>query len=145
MSLQLSQRVQRVTLSANAAAKSRVTELREAGRDILDLTTGEPDFDTSEHIKQAAYAAIERGATKYTATPGVKALRLAIQRKLQGENRLDYALGQIVVGNGAKGIIFNAFAATLDRCLIGRRSRTACASTAACRNCWSARWNKTAS
>lgn len=114
MSLQLSQRVQRVTLSANAAAKSRVTELREAGRDILDLTTGEPDFDTSEHIKQAAYAAIERGATKYTATPGVKALRLAIQRKLQGENRLDYALGQIVVGNGAKGIIFNAFAATLD-------------------------------
>lgn len=114
MSLQLSQRVQRVTLSANAAAKSRVTELREAGRDILDLTTGEPDFDTPEHIKQAAYAAIERGATKYTATPGVKALRLAIQRKLQDENRLAYELGQIVVANGAKGIIFNAFAATLD-------------------------------
>ena len=114
MSLQLSQRVQRVTLSANAAAKSRVTELREAGRDILDLTTGEPDFDTPAHIKQATYAAIERGATKYTATPGVKALRLAIQRKLQDENRLAYALGQIVVANGAKGIIFNAFAATLD-------------------------------
>lgn len=114
MSLQLSQRVQRVTLSANAAAKSRVTELREQGRDILDLTTGEPDFDTPEHIKQAAYAAIEGGATKYTATPGVKALRLAIQQKLLDENRLDYALAQIVVGNGAKGIIFNAFAATLD-------------------------------
>jgi aspartate aminotransferase len=114
MSLQLSQRVQRVTLSANAAAKSRVTELREQGRDILDLTTGEPDFDTPEHIKKAAYAAIERGVTKYTATPGVKALRLAIQRKLQDENHLDYSLAQIVVGNGAKGIIFNAFAATLD-------------------------------
>lgn len=114
MSLQLSQRVQRVTLSANAAAKSRVTELREQGRDILDLTTGEPDFDTPEHIKQAAYAAIERGATKYTATSGVKALRLAIQGKLQVENRLDFEMAQIVVGNGAKGIIFNAFAATLD-------------------------------
>lgn len=114
MNLQLSQRVQRVTLSANAAAKSRVTELREQGRDILDLTTGEPDFDTPEHIKQAAYAAIERGATKYTATPGVKALRQAIQRKLHTENRLDYELAQIVVGNGAKGVIFNAFAATLN-------------------------------
>ena len=58
MTLRLSQRVQRVSLSANAAAKSRATELREAGRDILDLTTGEPDFDTPEHIKQAAYKAI---------------------------------------------------------------------------------------
>lgn len=114
MSLQLSKRVQRVTLSANAAAKSRVTELREQGRDILDLTTGEPDFDTPEHIKQAAYAAIEAGATKYTATPGVKALRLAIQRKLQVENALEFDLANIVVANGAKGIIFNAFAATLD-------------------------------
>lgn len=114
MSLQLSQRVRRVSLSANAAAKSRVTELREQGRDILDLTTGEPDFDTPEHIKRAACAAIQAGATKYTATPGVKALRLAIQGKLREENRLDYALAQIVVGNGAKGIIFNAFAATLD-------------------------------
>jgi len=114
MSLQLSQRVQRVTLSANAAAKSRVTELREQGREILDLTTGEPDFDTPLHIKQAAYAAIERGATKYTATPGVKALRQAIVRKLQDENRLSYQVSQVVVGNGAKGIIFNAFAATLN-------------------------------
>ena len=114
MSLRLSQRVQRVSLSANAAAKSRATELREAGRDILDLTTGEPDFDTPEHIKQAAYAAIAAGATKYTATPGVKALRVAVQRKLQEENRLDYPLASIVIANGAKQIIFNAFAATLD-------------------------------
>lgn len=114
MSLQLSQRVRRVTLSANAAAKSRVTELRESGLDILDLTTGEPDFDTPAHIKQAALAALERGETKYTATPGTRALRQAIQRKLLAENRLDFELAEIVVGNGAKGIIFNAFAATLD-------------------------------
>jgi aspartate aminotransferase len=114
MNLRLSRRVQRVSLSANAAAKSRATELREAGRDILDLTTGEPDFDTPQHIKQAAYAAIAAGATKYTPTPGVKALRLAVQRKLQRENRLDYPLADIVIANGAKQIIFNAFAATLD-------------------------------
>jgi aspartate aminotransferase len=114
MTLQLSKRVQRVSLSANAAAKSQATALREAGRDILDLTTGEPDFDTPEHIKHAAYAAIAAGATKYTPTPGVKALRVAVQRKLQRENRLEYPLESIVIANGAKQIIFNAFAATLD-------------------------------
>jgi aspartate aminotransferase len=114
MSVQLSKRVQRVSLSANAAAKSQATALRDAGIDILDLTTGEPDFDTPEHIKQAAYAAIAAGATKYTPTPGVKALREAVQRKLKEENRLEYGLPSIVIANGAKQIIFNAFAATLD-------------------------------
>ncbi|MGF6513306.1 aspartate aminotransferase [Pseudomonas sp. BT76 TE3572] len=114
MTLRLSKRVQRVSLSANAAAKSQATALRDAGRDILDLTTGEPDFDTPEHIKQAAYAAIAAGATKYTPTPGVKALRVAVQRKLKQENHLDYPLESIVIANGAKQIIFNAFAATLD-------------------------------
>lgn len=114
MTLRLSKRVQRVRLSANAAAKSRVTALREAGVDILDLTTGEPDFDTPEHIKQAACAAIAAGDTKYTATAGVRGLRDAVQRKLKRENRLDYALSCIVIANGAKQIIYNAFAATLD-------------------------------
>ncbi|HEY0289354.1 MAG TPA: aminotransferase class I/II-fold pyridoxal phosphate-dependent enzyme [Pseudomonas sp.] len=114
MTVRLSQRVQRVSLSANAAAKSRVTELREAGRDIIDMTTGEPDFDTPEHIKQAAYKAIDGGATKYTPTPGVRKLREAVQRKLKDENRLDFVLPSIVIANGAKQIIFNAFAATLD-------------------------------
>ncbi|KZN19577.1 MULTISPECIES: aminotransferase class I/II-fold pyridoxal phosphate-dependent enzyme [Pseudomonas] len=114
MNVRLSKRVQRVSLSANAAAKSQATALREAGRDILDLTIGEPDFDTPEHIKQAAYAAIAGGATKYTPTPGVKALRIAVQRKLRQENHLDYPLESIVIANGAKQIIFNAFAATLD-------------------------------
>ncbi len=114
MTVRLSKRVQKVSLSANAAAKSRATALRDGGRDVLDLTTGEPDFDTPLHIKEAAYAAIAAGATKYTATPGVLALREAVRRKLQRENRLDYALPQIVIANGAKQIIFNAFAATLD-------------------------------
>ena len=64
MTISLSDRVQRVSLSANAAAKQRTNELKRAGVDILDLTTGEPDFDTPDHIKQAAYEAIARGETK---------------------------------------------------------------------------------
>lgn len=114
MTISLSRRVRRVSLSANAAAKLKTTTLREAGRDILDLTTGEPDFDTPEHIKRAACAAIAAGATKYTPTAGVRALREAVRRKLAAENRLDYPLAGIVVANGAKQIVFNAFAATLD-------------------------------
>ncbi len=114
MPIQLSQRVQRVSMSANAAAKQRTTELKNAGVDIIDLTTGEPDFDTPEFIKQAAYAAIARGETKYTPTPGVKALRAAIQQKLATENQLTCELAEIVIANGAKQIIFNAFAATLN-------------------------------
>ena len=114
MSIHLSRRVQRVSLSPNAAAKLQATALREAGRDILDLTVGEPDFDTPEHIKQASYAAIAAGATKYTPTAGVRALREAVQRKLARENHLDYPLAGVVIANGAKQIIFNAFAATLD-------------------------------
>ncbi|UFH48129.1 aminotransferase class I/II-fold pyridoxal phosphate-dependent enzyme [Pseudomonas sp. KNUC1026] len=114
MTLKLSRRVQRVDLSPNAAAKARATELRAAGRDILDLTTGEPDFDTPEHIKAAAWAAIQAGATKYTATPGTQALREAVLAKLERENRLAYSLPEVFIGNGAKQVIFNAFAATPD-------------------------------
>lgn len=82
--------------------------------DILDLTTGEPDFDTPAHIKQAAYEAIARGETKYTPTPGIPALREAVQQKLQRENRLQFAVANILIANGAKQVIFNAFAATLN-------------------------------
>jgi aspartate aminotransferase len=114
MTLRLSQRVQRVHMSPNAAAKARANELRASGLDILDLTTGEPDFDTPTPIKEAAWAAIQAGETKYTATPGVKALREAVVAKLARENRLSYSLPEVVIANGAKQVIFNAFAATLD-------------------------------
>lgn len=114
MTISLSQRVQRVSLSANAAAKQRTNDLKKAGVDILDLTTGEPDFDTPEHIKQAAYEAIARGETKYTPTPGIRALREAVQRKLQQENRLEFGIDNLMIANGAKQVIFNAFAATLN-------------------------------
>jgi aspartate aminotransferase len=114
MTLTLSRRVQRVSLSANAAARQLTQRLQAEGVDILDLTVGEPDFDTPEHIKQAAYQAIARGETNYTPTPGTPALRQAVQRKLLRENQLAYDINQIVIANGAKQIIFNAFAATLN-------------------------------
>lgn len=114
MTIFLSQRVQRVSLSANAAAKQRTNDLKNVGVDILDLTTGEPDFDTPEHIKRAAYEAIARGETKYTATQGTRALLEAVQKKLQQQNQLQFAVENIIIANGAKQVIFNAFAATLN-------------------------------
>ncbi|EJL88469.1 aminotransferase class I/II-fold pyridoxal phosphate-dependent enzyme [Pantoea sp. GM01] len=110
----LSKRVQSVSLSANAAARQLTRQLKEQGVDILDLTTGEPDFDTPPHIRQAAVAAMEAGETRYTPTNGTTPLRNAVLAKLKRENQLDYELGQICIANGAKQIIFNAFAATLN-------------------------------
>ncbi|MDM0037595.1 aminotransferase class I/II-fold pyridoxal phosphate-dependent enzyme [Variovorax sp. J22G21] len=110
----LSRRAQRVKLSANAAASGRAAALAAQGRDVLTLTSGEPDFDTPEPIKQAAVAALARGETKYTATPGTLRLRQAISAKYRRENALDYTVSQIVVANGAKQVIFEALAATVD-------------------------------
>lgn len=110
----LSRRAQRVKLSANAAASGRAAALKAQGRDVLTLTSGEPDFDTPEPIKQAAVAALARGETKYTATPGTLRLRQAIRAKYSRENALDYPVSQIVVANGAKQVIFEALAATVD-------------------------------
>ncbi|MDO6406693.1 aminotransferase class I/II-fold pyridoxal phosphate-dependent enzyme [Pantoea phytobeneficialis] len=110
----LSKRVQSVSLSANAAARQLTRQLKEQGVDILDLTTGEPDFDTPAPIRQAAVVAMEAGETRYTPTPGTTALRKAVQQKLARENQLSYEVEQIAIANGAKQVIFNAFAATLN-------------------------------
>lgn len=112
--LRLSQRAQRVRLSAVAAASARATALRAQGRDIVTLTSGEPDFDTPDFIKQAATAALARGETKYTATSGTPALRQAISAKYARENALFYPPSQIIVSNGGKQVLYDAFAATLD-------------------------------
>lgn len=113
MSIRLSDRVSRVRLSPNAAANQRVKELKRAGRDIINLTIGEPDFDTPAHIKEAAYAALQRGETKYPPTGGILALRQAVAEGLANRHGLAYGLEQIIIGNGAKQVIANAFAATL--------------------------------
>ncbi len=109
----LSARVQRIKPSPSMVARMRAQELRAQGRDIIDLTTGEPDFDTPLHIQQAATAAMAAGETRYSPVNGTLRLRKAIAAKFERENGVSYPLDQIVVGSGAKQIIFNALAATL--------------------------------
>ena len=100
--------------SASLAAKARADAMRAAGRQIVDFTTGEPDVPTPAHIIEAGVLALRNGHTRYTASAGTAELRNAIVDKLQRENQLSYELGEVVVGSGAKHIIFNAFTASLD-------------------------------
>ena len=93
--------------SPTGAVLALVSELRAAGRDILSLGAGEPDFDTPQHIKDAAVRAIERNETKYTPIDGTASLKAAVQHKFAHENQLDYELSQIIVSSGAKQCLFN--------------------------------------
>lgn len=101
--------------SATSAVLGLAAELREAGRDVISLGAGEPDFDTPDHIKQAAIAAITAGQTKYTAIDGTSQLKAAIQRKFERDNELHYAHDQILVSCGAKHTLFNACMGVLSR------------------------------
>jgi aspartate aminotransferase len=103
----------RVKPSPTGAVLALATRLRAEGRDIISLGTGEPDFDTPQPIKDAAIAAIEAGATKYTPIVGTADLKAAIQRKLKHDNELDYEPGQILVTSGAKQALFNLCLACL--------------------------------
>ena len=110
----LSDTLARVKPSATIAVSQKARELKAAGRDVIGLGAGEPDFDTPDNIKAAAIEAINRGETKYTPVPGIPELRDAISKKFKRENDLDYAVDQIIVGTGGKQILYNAFAATLN-------------------------------
>jgi len=110
----LSDTLARVKPSATIAVTAKARELKTAGRDVIGLGAGEPDFDTPDNIKKAAIAAIERGETKYTAVPGIIELREAIAAKFKRENGLDYTADQIIVGTGGKQVLYNALAATLN-------------------------------
>lgn len=107
-------RIRRIKPSPSSAAAERAATLRREGKKIVNLVVGEPDFDTPEHIRRAAYEAMERGDTRYTATAGTPALRQAIAEKLSRENGLDYDPAHIIVTCGAKHAIFNALAVTVD-------------------------------
>lgn len=109
-----SSRLSAVKPSPSMAAKQRVDAMRAAGRTVIDFSIGEPDFATPQHIVEAGVVAISTGQTRYTASAGVPALRAAIAAKLKRENSLTYALEQIVVGCGAKHVIYDALAATLN-------------------------------
>jgi aspartate aminotransferase len=108
-------RVERIRTSASLAAAARARELSAAGRDILDLTVGEPDFDTPRHIKDAAIAAIEAGQTKYTAVNGTPELRRAIIEHVRRRTGIGYGDAEVSVSGGAKQVIYLALAATVDR------------------------------
>jgi aspartate aminotransferase len=114
VSLSVSERMGRVMPSATSAVLGLAAELREAGRNIVSLGAGEPDFDTPEHIKEAGIAAINAGLTKYTAIDGTSELKAAIQRKFERDNDLQYAPNQILVSCGAKHTLFNACMAVLS-------------------------------
>ncbi|HEY5602857.1 MAG TPA: pyridoxal phosphate-dependent aminotransferase [Gammaproteobacteria bacterium] len=107
MKTYLSQRVQRIKPSATLAITARAKELKAAGKDIIGLGAGEPDFDTPDHIKAAAIDAINRGFTKYTAVDGTPELKQAIVDKLARENSLKYALNQVLVSCGGKHSFYN--------------------------------------
>ena len=98
------------------AVTSKAREMKAAGKDVIGLGAGEPDFDTPDNIKQAAIEAIKRGDTKYTAVDGTPALKKAIQGKFKREkNSLSYNLDQITVGTGGKQVLYNAFMATINK------------------------------
>ena len=110
----ISSRVNNIKPSLTIATNMKAQELKRAGKDIIVLAAGEPDFDTPEHIKNAAIKAINNGFTKYVPGKGTPDLQQAIQKKFKQDNGLDYDLSNITVGVGGKHIIYNAFSATIN-------------------------------
>ena len=110
----VAKRLARIKPSPTNMLTGKVLELKAQGRDIIGLGAGEPDFDTPDHVKEAAIAAIKRGETKYTPIAGTMELRKAICGKFKRENGLDYTPDQVTVGTGGKQVIYNAMMATLD-------------------------------
>ncbi len=110
----LSATLDRVKPSPTIAVTTKAQELKAAGRDVIGLGAGEPDFDTPQNIKDAAIAAINAGKTKYTAVDGIPELKQAICAKMKRDNGLDYVPNQVTVGTGGKQVLYNAFIATLN-------------------------------
>jgi aspartate aminotransferase len=107
-------RLDRIVASPTVAIRMAAAKLRAEGKDILRVSSGEPDFDTPRHIKDAAIAAIEAGETKYTDTSGTLALRQAVADKFRRDSGLDYTAAEVIIGTGGKQVIFNALLATID-------------------------------
>ncbi len=104
----------RVKPSATIVITQKARDLKAAGRDVISLSVGEPDFDTPDNIKNAAIDAIRRGETKYTPVSGIQPLREAVAKKFKRENNLDYKASQTIVSTGGKHVIYNALLATLN-------------------------------
>ena len=111
----ISNSLKRIKPSPTIAVTQKARELRAAGKDVIGLGAGEPDFDTPDNIKNAAIKAIKSGDTKYTAVDGTPTLKKAIVDKFKRENKLNYSTNQITVGTGGKQVLYNAFMATLNK------------------------------
>ena len=111
----ISDSLKRIKPSPTIAVTQKARELSAAGKDVVGLGAGEPDFDTPDNIKKAAIKAIKSGDTKYTAVDGTPALKKAIVSKFKRENKLNYSIDQITVGTGGKQVLYNAFMATLNK------------------------------
>lgn len=105
----LSDKVMRMAESETLRMAALARELKSQGKEVINLSIGEPDFDTPVHIKEAAKKALDEGFTKYTPVPGIPELREAISHKLKRDNGLDFKPSQIVVSNGAKQSLANVF------------------------------------
>jgi aspartate aminotransferase len=110
----ISHRMARIKPSPTLKISARAAEMKASGEDVIGLAAGEPEFDTPQHIREGAVAALAQGKTRYTSVEGTLALRKAIAKKFKRENNLDYDPSQIIVGTGAKHVLFNAFLATLN-------------------------------
>ena len=110
----LSERLNRLAPSATLVMSQKSSEMRAQGIDVINLSVGEPDFNTPEDIKESAKQAIDDNYSKYSPVPGYPELRKAIARKLKEENRLDYSISEILVSNGAKQSVCNAVLALVD-------------------------------
>ncbi|MEQ9200057.1 MAG: pyridoxal phosphate-dependent aminotransferase, partial [Rhodospirillales bacterium] len=110
----LANRLSRVKPSPTIAVSTKAAELKAAGRDVIGLGAGEPDFNTPQHIRDAAKAAIDGGQTRYTAVPGTIELRKAVAAKFKRDNNLEYTPEQITVSTGGKQVLYNALVATLN-------------------------------
>ena len=111
----ISDSLKRIKPSPTIAVTTKARELKAAGKDVIGLGAGEPDFDTPDNIKEVAIKAIKEGDTNYTAVDGTPALKKAIAEKFKRENNLDYSIDQITVGAGGKHVIYNAMMATLNK------------------------------
>lgn len=110
----LSKRLSTMKISASTSMTNKAREIKRSGGEVISLSSGEPDFPTPENAIEAAHRAAVAGDTKYPPHAGTAELKEAIQRKFKRENNLDYALDEIMVGNGGKHVIFNALMASLD-------------------------------
>jgi aspartate aminotransferase len=112
--MRTAERLSRISPSQTIAISTKARALKAAGRDVISLSAGEPDFDTPDNVKQAAIRAIEAGDTKYTDVAGTPALRRAIAAKFKRDSGIDYAPEEIIVSTGGKQVIYNAMVATLN-------------------------------